>query len=56
MVYKVIKLKKKFCGKAVYMIVNIGANGNHMFGVNKKFSSEKLAKEYLSKGLFRRRF
>lgn len=56
MAYKVIKLKHYFGNKFIFRIVNAGAKGVHMFGVNKNFDTEQEAEEYLRKGSHNRRF
>jgi len=54
--YKVVKLRH-FSGKRfIFRIVNTGANGSQMFGVNKSFDTGREAESFMHKGLFRGRF
>lgn len=56
MAYKVVKRKDFSSNKFIFRVVNTGANGVQVFGVNKNFNTEKQAHDYMSKGSYNRKF
>jgi hypothetical protein len=56
MAYKIIKIRHFLGNKFIYRIVNMGAKGNHIFGVNKNFDTAREAGEHMRKGSYSRNF